>query len=398
MPLYTWPASSYNNQMKRFFLPITLLFIMLAPGISRAQQIAPDKTSTVRAQVVEIVEQDIKKVPGTDTNATTQTLKAEILEGPEKGKVVTVQDDYVQLDKGEIFYLTHTAGSLDGRDTYSVSDPYRLPAIYFFIGLFVLAVVIFGGKQGIRGLVALVASFLFIGYFMLPGIAHGYSPILVSISVASLIIVLGSYITHGVSRSTTSAVIGMIITVAFTGLLAFWAIKFARLTGFNTEETVYLNFDTQGKINFTGLLLGGIIIGLLGVLYDAAIGQAVAVEELHNVGPHLPRRAIFKRALRIGREHIGALVNTLAIAYVGVSLPLILLFYSASTGSFASTINQEIFATEIIRTMIGSIGLVLAVPITTLIATFMLVKPAPAASPEAIKKEEDLIEELGHKH
>jgi uncharacterized membrane protein len=304
----------------------------------------------------------------------------------------------LSLKQGETFFLRHTVNKLDGTDLHAVSDPYRLPTIYFFVALFVICVVAFGGKQGIRGLIALVASFAFIGYLLLPGILHGYSPVLISMGVSSLIIILGSYITHGFNRITTSAVIGMVTTIIVTGLLAYAAIHFGRLSGFSTEESVYLNLDTQGTIDFSGLLLGGILIGLLGVLYDAAIGQAVSVDELHHVGPHLSRSVIFKRALRIGREHIGALVNTLAIAYVGASLPLLLLFYYSSAG-FALTINQEIFATEIIRAMIGSIGLVLAVPLTTLIAVYMLVE-APGETPDAstINKEKESLDNVGHSH
>ena len=265
---------------------------------------------------------------------------------------------------------------------YAVSDPYRLPTIWFFVGLFVLCVIVFGGKQGIRWLLSLALIFFFIAYLLLPGILHGFSPVLLSIGVSALIIVLGSYVTHGFNRVTSSAVVGMIMTIFVTGLLAFAAIHFGKLTGFSNEESVYLNFNTRGTIEgFAGLLLGGILIGpFSGVLYDAAaIGQAVAVDELRNVGPHLSRAAIFKRALRIGREHIGALVNTLAIAYVGVSLPLLLLFYQSGADPLL-TINQELFATEIIRAMIGSIGLVLAVPLTTLIAVSILVKKSKGKS------------------
>ena len=145
-----------------------------------------------------------------------------------------------------------------------------------------------------------------------------------------------------------------------------------------TEEAVYLNFDTGGHIDFAELLAGGILIGLLGILYDAAIGQAAAVDELWKAAPHLSRGDIFKRALRIGREHIGALINSLALAYVGVSLPLLLLFYSSSSSGFLATANSELFATEILRAMIGSIGLILTVPLTTAVSVFFIVAPALA--------------------
>jgi uncharacterized membrane protein len=171
---------------------------------------------------------------------------------------------------------------------------------------------------------------------------------------------------------TSAAVLGMIVTICFTGLLAWLSIYLARLTGFESEEAVYLHFNTGGSIDFAGLLLAGIIIGLLGILYDLAIGQAVAVEEIKGAGQHLKSTEVYARALRIGREHTGALVNSLAIAYVGVSLPLLLLFYNTGAEHVLLNMNREIFATEIVRTMVGSIGLVLAVPITTLISVWLL--------------------------
>ena len=183
---------------------------------------------------------------------------------------------------------------------------------------------------------------------------------------------MGSYVTHGFNRTTTAAVVGMLLTIAITGLLAYMALHWGQFSGYTTEEVTELNFSTQGSINLVGLLLGSLMIGLLGVLYDAAISQAVAVEELFNVGKEITRGEVYRRGIRIGREHIGALVNTLAIAYVGVSLPLLLLFKLTSNQTFIVTVNQEVFATEIVRMMIGSIGLILAVPITTLVAVYML--------------------------
>jgi uncharacterized membrane protein len=305
----------------------------------------------------------------------------------------------LSLTKGEVFYLTHTTNGLDGRDMYAVSEPYRLGAVLFFVILFIILVLIFGGLQGIRGLVSLGGSLILILYVLLPGILNGYSPILMSLGVSALIIIVGSYITHGFNKTTTSAVIGMIVTVLFTGVLAYVAVHTTRLSGFSNEEAVYLNFDTRGSIDFVGLLLGGILIGLLGVLYDVSIGQAISVEELHHIAPHLPRKTIFKRAIRIGREHIGALVNTLAIAYVGVSLPLLLLYLKSSDLSIGLAINREIFATEIIRTMIGSTGLVLAVPITTFIAVWMLMKMNNVeVPPEKLEKEQEALEHFEHHH
>lgn len=355
--------------MKRL-LPI-LALIFLYTGVTHAQELVPDKVTTEKAQVVEILKQETKNVPGTDTPTTVQSIKVKVLEGADTGLVVTIDNDYTALKSGDVVYITHVVGELDGSDYYFVAEVYRLPALYALIGLFVLCVFFFGGKQGARGLLSLIGSLFIILYVLIPAIINGYPALLVSIGISSLIIIVGSYITHGFNRTTTSAVIGMIITILITGLLAYLSVKYAHLTGMSNEESVYLNFNTHGIINLKGLLLGGIMIGLLGVLYDVAIGQAVAVEELTHVGGHLSHKEIYQRALRIGREHIGALVNMLAIAYVGVSLTLLLL-YSTSESDWSTMLNREIFATEVVRIMVGSIGVILAVPITTIISVLRI--------------------------
>jgi uncharacterized membrane protein len=327
---------------------------------------------TAKAEVVEVVSQEERVIPGTETIGRYQTIRFRILEGVEKGKEITIENDYLNLKKGEVFYVTHTKNSVDDTDYYMVAEPYRLPVLIILAIVFVACIFIFGGIQGVRGLIALLLSMFFIIYMLLPGILAGYSPLLVSVLAASIIIILGSYITHGVNKTTSSAVIGMIGTVIVTGVLSLIVVHSARLSGFTSEESVYLNFSTRGSIDFVGLLLGGIIIGLLGILYDVAIGQAIAVEELFAAGKHLPRQTVYVRAIRMGREHIGALVNTLAIAYVGAGLPLLLLLISSGGEPLLVTINREGFATEIVRIMVGGIGIMLAVPITTAIAVFML--------------------------
>ncbi len=385
---------------KLSLLPFLFIFLFSAflPSILNAQELIQDDITTVKAKVIDIVDKKIKNVPGTDITSEYQTLKVEIISGTDTGKQVIVENDYLSLKKDEVFYLKITKRGEDGMVMYSVSEPYRINAILFFIILFVLLVLIFGGIQGIRGLVSLSGSLVLILYVLLPGILHGYSPIVISLAVSSLIIILGSYVTHGFNKTTTSAVIGMIFTVILTGALAYFAVHWSRLSGFSDEEAVYLNFDTRGSIDFVGLLLGGMLIGLLGVLYDVAIGQAISVEELNHVAPHLPRKTIFTRAVRIGREHIGALVNTLAIAYVGVSLPLLLLYVHSSNSPIGQTINREIFATEIIRTMIGSIGLVIAVPITTWIAVLILMRKNKGVDEKTLETEENAIKHFHHHH
>lgn len=363
--------------------------------------LTPDTLTNMKAKVLSVSNDHMEALPGGNGGQVeVQDLKAVVLDGVDQGKEILVNDDYMPLKVGSVFYVQHDVDPLNGYDHYQITDVYRLPVVFTFVILFIVCVILFGGIQGIRGLVSLLGSFVLIFKVLLPGILHGISPIWLTLLVCSLIIIIGSYITHGFNKTTSSAVIGMIGTVIFVGILAYIGVHAGHLSGFETDESTYLNINTGGVIDFPGLLLGGIMIGLLGVLYDVAIGQAVSVEELHKIAPHISRRIIYTRALRIGREHVGALVNTLAIAYVGVSLPILLLFMSGSSdGSNAwMTLNRDIFSSEIIRTMVGSIGLVLAVPITTLISTILLVHPKKSQDPEVIKEERHALLHAGHGH
>lgn len=349
------------------------MFCTTQPILVHAQaELITDTVTLQKAQVLEVSDASTIIIEGTDTPSKSQRIKAKILEGADAGTVADFTNDYIQLKAGDLFYLRHITNRLEGRDMYSVADPYRLNILVILTVAFIILLFIFGGLQGIRGLASLIGSLVLIFYLLLPGILSGHSPILVSIGVASLIIIIGSYITHGFNKTTTAAVLGMITTILITGAMAYWAVHTGNLSGYTSEENVYLNFDTRGSIDMVGLLFGGIMIGLLGVLYDIAIGQAIAVEELFRAGKHMTRLEIYKRAIRIGREHIGALVNTLAIAYVGVALPLLLLLQHSYNLGIGPLINGEMFATEIVRILVGSIGLILGVPITTFIASYML--------------------------
>lgn len=350
----------------------SLFWFIAVPLITHAESpvLIQDTEVFEKAKVIEVKEEQETLAGGT-LQSPSQILTVEILSGSNTGKVVTFNNDYTQLSVGDIFFVRHQSNDFDQTEYWSVADPYRLDIIFWLAVVFVLLLFLFGGIQGVRGLASLVGSLFLIFYLLIPGIYGGYNAVLVSIGVSSLIIIVGSYITHGVNRTTTSAVLGMIITVVITGLAAYYIVYAARLSGYSSEESMYLNLSTKGSIDMVGLLFGGIIIGLLGVLYDIAIGQAVAIEELFRAGKSLTRREVYKRGIRIGREHIGALVNTLAIAYVGASLPLILLMKNATTGALY-IINSEVISTEIIRILVGSTGLILAVPITTLLTSYML--------------------------
>ncbi len=231
--------------------------------------------------------------------------------------------------------------------------------------------ILFGGFQGVRSLCALLGSFFAIFYVLLPGILGGANPILLSVVVAAGILFAAIFFTHGFNRESLVAYGGTMIAVFLTSVFALFAVYSTDLTGFASDASTYLNFNTGGTLDFTALLLGAIIIGVLGVLDDISVTQAAVVTELYRSNPSLTKREVYLRALRVGREHVGALVNTLILAYTGAALPLLLHASITATG-LVSAINTELFATEIVRMIVGSIGLILAVPIVTFLATLYL--------------------------
>lgn len=354
--------------MKKYPFIIPILFLIFISSAGAAGELMQDKTVISKAVVLEAVQMPDRTIDG-NVRGEFQILKAEILEGPEKGLIVEVEDDYIHLEKGEKFFLQKTE-TTDGMVFYNVADADRLPYLLFFAVLFAAVIIYFGRMQGFRALLSLAGSFLIIFYLFIPNILGGANPIVLSAVISVLIVTLAIYLTHGVSRDSSAALLSSIITVMGAFALSYIAVRLTKLTGFAADESMYLNFGTGGVLDFRGLLLGSMIIGALGALDDIAVTQVFAVRELSDHAKHLSKKEIFARGLRIGREHIGAIVNTLALAYLSVAMPLLLLLSATNNSDLPLylIINKEIFATEIIRTVVGSVALVLAVPISTWLA------------------------------
>lgn len=335
-----------------------------------AQEVHNDYQGTYSAKVVDVKNEEERNVGWGDVKSIYKVLEVKLLDGPQKGQLVTFESDFPEISKGDKVFLNHLK-DVGGVERYVITNINRTNSIYFFFALFVAVILFFGGKQGARSLLALVGSFLAIFYILIPTILHGWHPLLACILVASGILFAAIFFTHGFNRESTVAYIGTMIAVFITSLLATFAVHITKLSGFSEEASVYLNFNTGGTLDFSGLLLGAIIIGVLGVLDDIAVTQSAVVTELFDSNKDISRLEVYKRAMRVGKEHVGALVNTLVLAYTGTALPLLLLF-SIYEYKFTTVINMEIFATEIIRTIIGSIGLVVTVPIVTLLAVMYL--------------------------
>ena len=265
---------------------------------------------------------------------------------------------------------------------YNIQDLERGRPLLVLAALFVGAVVAFGRWQGIRSLVGLGLSFVVIVGFVVPAILRGHSPVLVAVTGAMAIMLISLYLSHGTGPKTTAAVVGTALALGLTALLAIAFVAAASLTGLASEEALGANVAVGG-LSLRGLLLAGIIIGGLGVLDDVTMSQASLVAELHQANPTAGFAALVGGALRVGRDHIAATVNTLFLAYAGAALPSLILFVIGQD-SLGTVVTAEIVAVEVVRALCGSVGLIAAVPLTTVLAALVATEePAPAPAQPA---------------
>ncbi|XVV12547.1 YibE/F family protein [Actinoplanes sp. CA-131856] len=258
---------------------------------------------------------------------------------------------------GDQVVLLHT-----GAD-YAIVDHQRSTPMIWLLALTAAVILAFGRWRGLTSLVGLAVSFAVLLLFIIPAILDGSPPLLVAVVGASAIMFAALYLTHGVNTHTSVAVAGTLASLVLTGLLGAGFTAALHLTGVATDDDAFLS-ATLGGIDMRGLLLAGIVIGALGVLDDVTVTQAVTVAEMSSASSGWP---LYRAAIRVGRAHVGSAVNTIVLAYAGASLPLLLLF-STSTQPAGDLLTGELLAQEILRSAVGTIGLVAAVPITTALA------------------------------
>jgi uncharacterized membrane protein len=261
---------------------------------------------------------------------------------------------------------------------YNIRDLERGRPMVALAALFVLAVIAFGRWQGVRSLIGLACSFAVIVGFVVPAILRGRSPVPVALVGAMAIMLASLYLSHGVGRKTTAAVVGTALALALTGALTAGFVELTALTGLASEDALNANFQVGG-ISLQGLLLAGIILGGLGVLDDVTVSQASLVFELRRADPAAGFAELTRGALAVGRDHVAASVNTLFLAYAGASLPLLVLFVSGGD-PLGTVVTAEAVAVEVVRTLCGSVGLIAAVPLTTVLAANLALEE-PAAGP-----------------
>ncbi|MGB3437819.1 MAG: YibE/F family protein [Actinophytocola sp.] len=293
--------------------------------------------------------------------------------------IVPIEPSTPRFAVDDEIVLSWGGGDPANGQSYQLVDFQRGVPLALLAGLFAVAVLVLGRWQGLRAIGALVFSFLVLVFFVLPAIISGESPLLVAIVGAGVIMFVVLYLTHGLSARTSTAVLGTMVSLTLIGVLgALWA-AFAKLTGLDDDAATLI--ATLGHpIDTRGLLLAGVVIGALGVLDDVTVTQTSAVWELRAANPSLSRRQLYASALRIGRDHVASAVNTLVMAYAGAALPL-LLYTSVSGVGFGNIVASQSIAQEIVRTLVGSIGIIAAVPVTTALAAVVAAQEPPAQAP-----------------
>jgi uncharacterized membrane protein len=353
--------------MKKFLFGLSLLCAFIFFCFSF---VSPDfaQEEILEAKITEILEE---KLPY-------QKLKLLVTKGSLINQEIIIENGILPMANqpkyklGDRVVVSFTK-NLDGQDIFLITDYVRRNSLLWLFIIFVILTTLIGRWRGLTSLLGMAISFLIIFTFILPKISSGANPILIAIIGSLFIIPATFYLSHGFNMKTTVAIAGTLIALIITGLLAGVFVEAANLTGFASEEAGFLQVATQGEINIKGLLLAGIIIGVLGVLDDITVSQSAIVLQLRKTNPKMKFEELYQRAMDVGQDHISSMVNTLILVYTGAALPLLLLFVD-SPHPVSEVINYEIIADEVVRTLVGSIGLILAVPITTLIAALTLEK------------------------
>jgi uncharacterized membrane protein len=371
---------------RALLLVVGLLALVVAAGVvvlwPRGEVARPaatgqqDPTRVLSATLTRLQDVRCEQPDPTAPNATCIKVEAELADG-RRVSFETTDPTGDTFRVGQLVKLAELRQ--EGQATYyNIRDLERTRPMLALVVLFVLAVVAFGGWQGVRSLISLAVSFAVIIGFIVPAILRGHSPVPVALVGALAIMLVSLYLSHGFGRKTTAAVVGTALALGLTAALTAGFVAATSLTGLASEDAQNASFQVGG-LSLRGLLLAAIIIGGLGVLDDVTVSQASLVFQLRRADPAAGFGELVRGALVVGRDHIAATVNTLFLAYAGASLPLLVLFTTGGAG-FGEVATAELAAVEIVRTLCGSVGLIAAVPLTTLLAAALAGQDTAAAT------------------
>lgn len=340
---------------------------------------------TIRAKVLDITFDDYqveKPDMPIESDFRYQHLRIKILNGPHKNETYTVRNTIEMIspyklifDKNDILLLRLTEDADHKVVNLKIYERSRERILYFMIAFFMFLLIAIGGKKGLKSAITLIFMGVLIIFVLLPLIVRGYNPILVSIFISALSVVFTLTLVSGINKKTLTAILATIGGVVIAGFIAFVVGKASQLTGLGSDDAQMLAYIPQNKhINFQGLLFGGIIIGALGAIMDVTMSVSSAMWEIKEIQPKITTKEFIRSGMNIGKDIMGSMSNTLILAYVGGSIYMMLLF-SMFNMTPLEIVNLDLIASEIIRAMAGSIGLICAIPLTVTIAAALAKNP-----------------------
>jgi uncharacterized membrane protein len=366
-------AGLRRNARALFVGALLLVGLALLPDLTPPAE-APPPVELFQGRIVEFLD------PGNDV--TDPDVRIEIIGGERAGEVL---DGYLQGPSGQLDLpryevgdevIIHASPEPDGT-FIAVADRYRIPVLGLVLGAFAVAVVVVGGWRGVRSLIALALTLGVVVRVVVPLLLAGWDPVPLAVATATGVTVVTFLLTEGLRRSTFAAALGTFLALALTAITFVVVTDLARFTEYQGQEGLaFLQSIGRADLDLGGLLLAATIFGALGVLDDVTVTQAATVHELWAADPSASRWELLGRAMNVGRSHIAATVNTLVMAYVGASLPLLVLF-SAGRQDPLLTVSGELVAVEVVRAMVGSIGIVAAVPFTTVLGALLVGRRLP---------------------
>jgi len=361
-----------------FFIVSSLFYYFII--YNRNSSVENKDITYVRAKVLEVISSDLTEegyIPG--VYAGTQELKIEILSGKFKGQKVNLTNSRLH---GDLVYdvvaeegmeIVLAVKEREGKSPSIGVDTYaRDKVLYILIFLFIFVLILVGRIKGLMALISLIITGLLIAFFMLPLMFKGYSPILLAIITATIVIFLSLMLIGGFNKKSLAAIIGTSAGVVIAGIISLVSGKFAHLTGITGEASEQLIYIVGSfPINIKGIMFAGIIISSLGAVMDVGMSIASVIFEIHNKAPELNKAELFKSGMNVGKDIMGTMANTLILAFAGCSLSIMVLLMAYDMPYFRA-INLNTVSTEIIQGLSGSIGLILTVPITSIISALFI--------------------------
>ncbi len=339
-----------------------IAMIVMWPG--GGVKVATYQTDTARGEVT-------KLAPCPDKRDQCDLASIKLSTGPDKGQIAPVQVPQagkvpISIEVGQSIMLGVQTDAKDIADRYQYVDHDRSKPLLILAAVFALAVVALSRWRGFAALIALAMTAVMLTQFILPAILKGSNPLLVAVVGGTVIMAVALFLTHGINAQSSIALSGTIAALGMTVVLGWFFTKFCQLTGLASDGASAAK-QFFPSLSLTGLLVAGMVIGALGVLDDVTVTQAAAVWELSAANPSASRAELIGAGLRIGRTHVASVVNTLVLAYAGAAMPVLITFaIQGLPGQYV--ISTEMVAMEIVRGLVGSLGIIAAVPLTTTLA------------------------------